>query len=280
MSDPRLDRDNLARSDLERRPDAARRPHHRGRPHGSNDRFARRAPADNGAWIAGRHRGAAVGRRHCLLCYERSPERCRHRAGCHHRSDHPPGTGASTATLSLRARKGPALAGPFLLRRTLRVSRRRRNTSGFKSPGRQATTPGPGAGPGACAWLRRTAGRGNNSIGALPQCDPAEDSAPHFDAEFVLRGGGAPAALTFRRGSSERFGRRAIEALSGLVTIRTNGEEPMTKEDDYRQSAAETMELAGRAPISDKGRLLALAEAWLDLAERARCGHPTRAQGA
>jgi hypothetical protein len=44
----------------------------------------------------------------------------------------------------------------------------------------------------------------------------------------------------------------------------------MTKEDDYRQNAADTVDLARRAGTStDKGRLLALAEKWLDLAERA-----------
>ena len=44
----------------------------------------------------------------------------------------------------------------------------------------------------------------------------------------------------------------------------------MTKEDDYRRNAAETVELASRAGNSaDKGHLLALAEKWLDLAERA-----------
>jgi hypothetical protein len=45
----------------------------------------------------------------------------------------------------------------------------------------------------------------------------------------------------------------------------------MTKEDDYRRNAAETVQLAQRAGTSsDKGRLLKLAEAWLDLADRAR----------
>jgi hypothetical protein len=45
----------------------------------------------------------------------------------------------------------------------------------------------------------------------------------------------------------------------------------MTKEDDYRKNAAETLELAHRAGTSaDKGRLLALAEKWLDLADRTR----------
>ena len=44
----------------------------------------------------------------------------------------------------------------------------------------------------------------------------------------------------------------------------------MTKEADYRKRAAETIELAHRASTpADKGRLLALAEAWLDLADRA-----------
>jgi hypothetical protein len=45
----------------------------------------------------------------------------------------------------------------------------------------------------------------------------------------------------------------------------------MTTEDDYRRSAAETIQLAHLASSSaDKGRLLKLAEAWLDLADRAR----------
>jgi hypothetical protein len=44
----------------------------------------------------------------------------------------------------------------------------------------------------------------------------------------------------------------------------------MSKADDYRRNAAEALELAGRAESSgDKGRLLSLAEKWLDLAERA-----------
>ena len=43
----------------------------------------------------------------------------------------------------------------------------------------------------------------------------------------------------------------------------------MAKEDDYRRYAAELVYLASRANSnSDKGRLLAIAEAWLDLAER------------
>ena len=45
----------------------------------------------------------------------------------------------------------------------------------------------------------------------------------------------------------------------------------MNKEDDYRRNAADTVQLAQRAFSSeDKGRLLMLAEAWLDLADRAR----------
>ncbi|HEU5272218.1 MAG TPA: hypothetical protein VFU97_01050 [Xanthobacteraceae bacterium] len=45
----------------------------------------------------------------------------------------------------------------------------------------------------------------------------------------------------------------------------------MTMEADYRRNAAETILLAQRASSSaDKGRLLKLAEAWLDLADRAR----------
>ena len=44
---------------------------------------------------------------------------------------------------------------------------------------------------------------------------------------------------------------------------------PMTKEDDYRNSAAEMIQLARRASSSaDKRRLLNMAEAWLDLADR------------
>src|SRR5215469_13564092 len=44
----------------------------------------------------------------------------------------------------------------------------------------------------------------------------------------------------------------------------------MSKEDDYRKNAAETIELASRAvSTTDKGHLLALAEKWLDLADRA-----------
>jgi hypothetical protein len=45
----------------------------------------------------------------------------------------------------------------------------------------------------------------------------------------------------------------------------------MNKEDDYRRNAVDTMQLAqGASSNEDKGRLLKLAEAWLDLADRAR----------
>jgi hypothetical protein len=45
----------------------------------------------------------------------------------------------------------------------------------------------------------------------------------------------------------------------------------MTKETDYLENAAETMQLAQRvSSTEDRGRLLRLAEAWLDLADRAR----------
>ncbi len=44
----------------------------------------------------------------------------------------------------------------------------------------------------------------------------------------------------------------------------------MTKETEYRANAANSVELANRASsMSDKGRLLELAEKWLDLADRA-----------
>lgn len=44
----------------------------------------------------------------------------------------------------------------------------------------------------------------------------------------------------------------------------------MTKEEDYRRNAAETVDLAHRASSpADKSRLLAMAEAWLELGDRA-----------
>jgi hypothetical protein len=45
----------------------------------------------------------------------------------------------------------------------------------------------------------------------------------------------------------------------------------MSKEDEYRRHAANTLELAQRANSpSDKARLLVMADAWLGLADRAR----------
>jgi len=44
----------------------------------------------------------------------------------------------------------------------------------------------------------------------------------------------------------------------------------MSKEADYRNNAAEMVQLAQRASLSaDKRRLLDMADAWLDLADRA-----------
>jgi hypothetical protein len=44
----------------------------------------------------------------------------------------------------------------------------------------------------------------------------------------------------------------------------------MSKETDYRMSAAQTMQLAERAStLAEKGRLLLLAGRWLELADRA-----------
>jgi hypothetical protein len=46
---------------------------------------------------------------------------------------------------------------------------------------------------------------------------------------------------------------------------------PTDKAGDYRRSAAAAVDLAHRAAsTADKRRLLAMAEAWLDLADRAR----------
>jgi hypothetical protein len=45
----------------------------------------------------------------------------------------------------------------------------------------------------------------------------------------------------------------------------------MSKQDEYRDSAAQVFELAARASSSnDKSHLLDLAEKWLDLADRKR----------
>jgi hypothetical protein len=45
----------------------------------------------------------------------------------------------------------------------------------------------------------------------------------------------------------------------------------MSREEEYRRKAADTIGLANHATTTtDKGRLLGLAERWLDLADRAR----------
>jgi hypothetical protein len=45
----------------------------------------------------------------------------------------------------------------------------------------------------------------------------------------------------------------------------------MSKEDEYRKKAAESVELAAKIPTpAAKGRLLRMAEKWLDLAGRTR----------
>jgi hypothetical protein len=44
---------------------------------------------------------------------------------------------------------------------------------------------------------------------------------------------------------------------------------PMEKEDEYRRHAASLLELATRAAdTKDKGRLLLISEAWLELADK------------
>jgi hypothetical protein len=46
---------------------------------------------------------------------------------------------------------------------------------------------------------------------------------------------------------------------------------PMSKQDEYLDNAAQTLELATRASSSsEKSRLLSLADKWLDLADRFR----------
>ena len=49
------------------------------------------------------------------------------------------------------------------------------------------------------------------------------------------------------------------------------GLDPMSKQDEYLHSAAQTVDLATRTSSSgDKSHLLDLAEKWLDLADRSR----------
>ena len=53
------------------------------------------------------------------------------------------------------------------------------------------------------------------------------------------------------------------------LAFRRFGKRIMNREDDYRTKAAESLHRALRATsIADKGRLLAMAEAWLELADR------------
>jgi hypothetical protein len=48
------------------------------------------------------------------------------------------------------------------------------------------------------------------------------------------------------------------------------GDKRMNREHEYRSRAAQTVDLARRASCSsDKGKLLDMAQAWLDLADRA-----------
>jgi hypothetical protein len=70
--------------------------------------------------------------------------------------------------------------------------------------------------------------------------------------------------------SSPQSGNRLTSAcIDRTEDNRVLGENTMSKEDDYRQNAANSMRLAQRASsCEDKGRLLRLAEAWLDLADR------------
>jgi len=80
----------------------------------------------------------------------------------------------------------------------------------------------------------------------------------------------SPAGSVSNRGTTvprEGYGLRGWDsARRNLISLASI----MTKEDDYRQNAAQTIELASRAENrADKGHLLALAEKWLDLADRA-----------
>jgi len=57
----------------------------------------------------------------------------------------------------------------------------------------------------------------------------------------------------------------------GRVSVGNRGDVFMSKADDYRRHAADTLDLAQRASsTADKTRLLIMADAWLDLADRAR----------
>src|SRR5436309_343110 len=69
----------------------------------------------------------------------------------------------------------------------------------------------------------------------------------------------------------ERFGAETVVLPVGGRRGQLGTSTAMAKEDEFRKNAAKTITLAQRASsIADKGRLLALAEAWLDLIERHR----------
>jgi hypothetical protein len=58
--------------------------------------------------------------------------------------------------------------------------------------------------------------------------------------------------------------------MAARAARNSDGDGCMSKEDEYRRHAANTLELAQRANSpSDKARLLVMADAWLDLADRA-----------
>jgi len=72
----------------------------------------------------------------------------------------------------------------------------------------------------------------------------------------------------------DKFARndQSLLAVSGHWDGHRFGElNPISKQDEYRDSAAQVFELAARASSSnDKSHLLDLAEKWLDFADRSR----------
>jgi hypothetical protein len=94
----------------------------------------------------------------------------------------------------------------------------------------------------------------NIRLPAPPTMLPPEFHARKPRIDFVIRSRNFPVL--------DAFGVRAIGSR--------RCQKKMSKEDEYRKNAAETVGLASRAATTqDKGRLLAMAEAWLDLANRA-----------
>jgi hypothetical protein len=70
--------------------------------------------------------------------------------------------------------------------------------------------------------------------------------------------------------SAERISVFLILGTLSNWRINRGHQTPMNKEDEYRRNAAESVELAQQAATTEhKGRLLKLAERWLDLAEHA-----------